>query len=699
MDPSSPYSYKILEHPDSTIRLIKILSIAPEIRCEFSVVSLKDEPVFSALSYTWGDASLKHTIFIDGGSVSITTNLAHALRDVFGQWSSGCHTAPEDTQWLWADAICINQQDTNEKNHQVPLMGAIYSSAVRTFAWLGVENEQTSLGLLGIETVWHHITELSHFDWISTVAQRYGSDLQHWVENKLTPEDLHLDWQRLYTCLPEQLASVDVFDAIAELTEVPYWKRLWIVQELVLSPHAVFISGTKTTTWEKLRIVVLWQSLFERRCEFSVRPSIVPYKQWISLTKTPLKGPRAIALARGIKSLGVLNHKPARHEDYTATTKSIMTGFLFAQRNYSYQATNPKDFIYAMAGWTDICIPVDYSAEKTISQVYLEFVELWLTTYETTLDDVHSEYDMRGLWFLDLAGSGYPWKKTPDLPSWAPDFAGLAEGQTEDTFVDSFKYHKYNVPNVFPGKSNVPRLFSGQLHCRGALIDKISEISPLIVPRVIDQDGDGDGSCDTWRLWVVDCIARQRLQFDKRDKLFEFACAFLCKLTPKPHPIHSYLFLTELAYVCEKWRNMPRASFGRYLGLDDEQVHMLSVDPIEAGRRIYLERMARFLSVGEPNPEDYVTIKFVEYAFADLHVARKRMAYTHSAGAGMFPPLIQSGDLIFHLEGYPLPVVLRQKSTGSYDFVGACYIPKFMKGQAGESIKNGQVEVQSIILA
>lgn len=41
------------------------------------------------------------------------------------------------TGYLWIDAICINQATTLEKNHQVSMMGMIYSQAECVIVWLG----------------------------------------------------------------------------------------------------------------------------------------------------------------------------------------------------------------------------------------------------------------------------------------------------------------------------------------------------------------------------------------------------------------------------------------------------------------------------------------------------------------------------------------------------------------------------------
>ena len=43
---------------------------------------------------------------------------------------------------LWVDAMCINQNDPDEKSEQVPIMGEIYSRATKVYAWLGEADRQ-----------------------------------------------------------------------------------------------------------------------------------------------------------------------------------------------------------------------------------------------------------------------------------------------------------------------------------------------------------------------------------------------------------------------------------------------------------------------------------------------------------------------------------------------------------------------------
>jgi hypothetical protein len=50
----------------------------------------------------------------------------------------------KDQRRLWVDALCINQSHIDEKNHQVGIMGEIYSKAAWVLVWLGAEKAGSS---------------------------------------------------------------------------------------------------------------------------------------------------------------------------------------------------------------------------------------------------------------------------------------------------------------------------------------------------------------------------------------------------------------------------------------------------------------------------------------------------------------------------------------------------------------------------
>lgn len=103
---------------------------------------------FSALSYVWGDAKEKKRITVNGKLIDVTAGLVSALEYAPGHMKK-YKVAPR----LWVDAICINQEDLEEKNHQVPLMKDIYSQAEMIICWLGAPDKSTYSAMHWIEVV------------------------------------------------------------------------------------------------------------------------------------------------------------------------------------------------------------------------------------------------------------------------------------------------------------------------------------------------------------------------------------------------------------------------------------------------------------------------------------------------------------------------------------------------------------------
>ncbi|KAL8637086.1 MAG: hypothetical protein Q9226_009162 [Calogaya cf. arnoldii] len=132
----SPLSiYEAVDLSSSTFRIL-ILASARNKRdhnhCTMQFVDLEntadDRPAYEALSYTWGKSPDRHIIFVDGLHFPITPNLDLALSYL---------RKPDEPRVLWIDALCIDQENLAEKNHQVRMMQSIYSKASRVLIWPG----------------------------------------------------------------------------------------------------------------------------------------------------------------------------------------------------------------------------------------------------------------------------------------------------------------------------------------------------------------------------------------------------------------------------------------------------------------------------------------------------------------------------------------------------------------------------------
>jgi hypothetical protein len=507
MDGEKPYVYQPLEDPNSTIRLINILSITPDICCKLRVVSLENKPVFSALSYMWGDTTEQETVVVDGRPTSVTTNLAHALRDVFGQWSNGCHTAPGETQWLWADAICINQDDKDEKNHQVPLMGKIYSGAHQVFSWLGADEKVVRGGIDAVEMVSRAISKLPCYTLILDISKD-GSDLiapRYRFSRPLGPGDLEINWLEIYPKVQHISACHGVFNQVDRLLRLPYWRQLWIFQELVLARSLIFLSGSRTTTWQRLCSLLIWVQLFRIRCSEFRRPEAMPVRDWGLLmhflyTRYCL----FVTLGKTGRSQGLLNtDRPVVHGHTKLDVPDFHTGmhiinsYGLLRLAVTFQATDPKDYVYAMGGITGIHIQTDYSSGKSVAQVYQDFVAGWLLVLAK--NSWTNEKIMYDLWFLELSGIGSTLNQIPTLPSWAPNFVSTAERGGAKSLVGTYKRSR----DLLPDDPALPTLDGSALCCKAAFVDHISELSPLTE----NSEEAGMGS-DISRLWLFDYVSK-----------------------------------------------------------------------------------------------------------------------------------------------------------------------------------------------
>jgi len=130
--------YQNLSRESRTIRIIRLLpgSESSPIRCKLQQITLGDSTAYHAVSYAWGDPGITRHIFVNDIEVQVQSNLEACLR----------HLRKTDKPLqLWVDAISINQNDDNEKSHQVLMMGEIFRSCTSAYIWLGMPNTTHAL--------------------------------------------------------------------------------------------------------------------------------------------------------------------------------------------------------------------------------------------------------------------------------------------------------------------------------------------------------------------------------------------------------------------------------------------------------------------------------------------------------------------------------------------------------------------------
>jgi hypothetical protein len=164
--------------------------------CKLIHVTFAEKPQYEALSYTWGDQTVKEAIFVDGKEFLVGQNLWDALY-FLRKRANG--------RRYWIDAICINQTDIPERNRQLRIMPHIYMRAHMVLVWLGRKYTKYESGRSRTPT-------------IEYVARHAGDGLPHPMGEELYSDE--------------------------------YWDRVWIVQEIGKARKIQVCVGEGEVAWD-----------------------------------------------------------------------------------------------------------------------------------------------------------------------------------------------------------------------------------------------------------------------------------------------------------------------------------------------------------------------------------------------------------------------------------------------------------------
>ena len=194
---------------------------------------------YVALSYTWGPPTPTREVVVDGASVQVRENLEIALRQLrrYRKIRGGTR--------IFVDAICIDQENTEERSQQVAMMRLIYRSATHVVVWIGGEvTPEDDLALTAVK-------------YMSLLGSK-GSRDQLYRRNKWGNNNLRV---RLFLCNFDIITGPPnksrlkrvVYDALLQFFSEAYWRRLWIVQELALgSSDTPVLYGRRCISWRDI---------------------------------------------------------------------------------------------------------------------------------------------------------------------------------------------------------------------------------------------------------------------------------------------------------------------------------------------------------------------------------------------------------------------------------------------------------------
>jgi hypothetical protein len=647
------YAYKPLDENDREFRLVHLHpsgQFSSQVRCSILTTTLDNAPEYTALSYCWGDASNRLTIELNDASfltppnsyLSTTSNLYLALQ----QLRQTYHVRP-----LWIDAICINQDDSAERSSQVRLMRDIYERAEKTIVWLGEAADNSELAIDLIKA------------W-ADASEDFDAFLRHCsfaFEEK--------NWE-----------------AVKKLFERPWWTRVWVYQEFVVSKQVFFLCGSESMSSQVFR---------------SARSSWT----WFCSSSAINKVDRKKALIVQAAEFGSIDQldwqrilyelrrtRIRRNQSYDDIPRMDLLALLSFTSHL--EATDPKDKLYALLGVDDVRdVTVIPNYSHSVSQVYTDFAVNYI---ETRLS----------LEILGEAGIGFT-EQNLELPSWAPDPRKLVmKGQNLTNKINCASGNYKRVPLVDSTQSllsvmgfvcDIVTIFGSsetQWVLRHEQWADIALNSPCTHPTGIsrlqaffrtmtaDQTGYGFG-----RPEFND--EKEQMKFLQLVKSFMIFSGITSQKYYRQSP--------ALLEKYQRWQDSV-AENSRYVAYLQLFLKLISDEPVVKTDSELLEPFVKSTSQygqlelqqssADLTEDEERNLAFQYVNHAAQATKRKTFFVTEKGYMGLGPAMIKNGDKVCILFGCQHPLLLRKIGEVSR-LVGEIYVYGMMRGEMIEKFEAG----------
>ncbi|KAH9868810.1 hypothetical protein J1614_007884 [Plenodomus biglobosus] len=603
---------------ESHIRLIQLHpgSKGDSICCSLQVVNLLDyEDVtaksrvenletYDAVSYVWGSPKGKHRVMCNGMLVHITSNVKDVLERLRDTTQS---------RTLWLDALCIDQSNPRERAEQVKLMGLVYWKARHVHVWLGRNNGKV---------------EARSAD-LAVKRMRELGQLYRKVSDPESPE-YSLDLLEEQAAFPKKrLRRKQALEryALHALFERPWFRRVWVVQELGLSRDATFYCSEISFTRDELDD---FMHLLQTRG--------LGLSQYHNIELRNLKLAEQYRIStRGSQRLEIGSDQTlaeslldilekARGLECTDRRDSVYA-FLGHPAAYKRHLTDDAPYIWYPRNYYDgkqTVIQPDYSVGNTFLDVYQDIATTYMRSGTFGLDTLfyvaHDERTIRA-----------------DFPSWIPrwDLASNVPTpfQQRKIYYDASGRSIQPTLDFFqPAQDNGLRL-----RLKAVLVDTVicthNPTSAALLKTLIDSTIHGE-----------QCGVSHAITLDLNTLAITLTAGISTGRDLLLHPADA-----DIDQHCER--------FCAYLGFDLK-------DPFRN------------------------TDEAVQYYSLDVQRAASHrvLLCTEGTRLGLGPRLTRKGDQVWLILGANMPFILRELSAGIFKILGPVYLHGAMRGEMAETL-------------
>lgn len=293
--------------------------------------------------------------------------------------------------------VCINQEDSDERDEQVRRMKWIYQEAERVVIWLGNYNEPSDNSVILDPSNWR----IDRVERNSEAMARHALVLAIFLKLLKQETTLASDSEvsiRLEDCY--QSHNFQVWLQLSRLFRRPWFERLWVIQELAVSRKAIVLWGQLQAPWSAL----------EEAAKFILRPGEAALSPEVRKI-FPFVGAHRITQVALQTMLNV-------------DTNNVLT---VLHNTQNAKCSDPRDRLYAIRGIVEDNqdIEIDYSIP--VQHVYRNWAEKRIRRTQT----------------LDILGACADSGRGGELPSWVPDLR-RSFGQDKPLWIAS-----QGLPKIF----------------------------------------------------------------------------------------------------------------------------------------------------------------------------------------------------------------------------------------------------------
>ncbi|KAI0481811.1 heterokaryon incompatibility protein-domain-containing protein [Xylaria cf. heliscus] len=635
MENSLLYQYEPLftsdDHLSSPFRILRLLAGTAEdpLAGEIYHAYLDDNsnpPRYEALSYCWGNASATDRIAIGTAYLPVTPVLHAALFHL---------RSPDVDRDIWVDAICINQNDIDERSREVRFMHRIYSYALQVVIWLDEPAIKPRY-------------------WDPQAAFELAT---HLCSLRQDQPDISIHklgmFRKRYICSKLKVNSRGRSDALRLLFTRPWFERMWVVQEAICAKAAVVVCGQHTLDFKTLMSAV----------EYGRRSGLFYFYRQRSMVLPVHVGPSPTQISAAM-AMYMLTVQPSSEDDLLS----------FLRRFHGSKSADPRDKLFALYGISSLdgmgALDQDFKAMEIHPDYRTEPRTLFIKTAKGILERTQN---------LDMLL--IPRMRSPDdnrvkdLPSWVPDWSAM-DTDTEVLCYTSPAHYSAS------GDSKSAAQFGGAdqslLTLSGYVIDHVVEIGTRSMKSSVSIFNSPDSSKSAtgavvllciwlyeWTRWGLSSRNAKKVTYINGEDMVDACWAMIMAF--RDQQTTWYLDGVHSQYVrTGRFRNWLAKELDRRPGLRNPRFPFLY--PTVLFATLYARGFRRFSQY-------------------DDQIIRKMSSIRTSRGfMGLAPVTVQPGDLIILCKGGKKPLIVRpsynEPDSQRFTFVGDAYLHGMMKGEA-----------------